>query len=69
MQQLHALRNRSSPSKVCSVHISVKLRSAFPDQDALLLASSWAGTADHNMEFSELNAPNLRKVKKPVLGY
>ena len=38
---------------VC-IRNSVKLRSAFPDQDTLPLASSWAGTADHNVEFFQI---------------
>ena len=46
------------------MHNSVKLRSALPDRDALPLTSSWAGTADRNVEFSRIERSKFEKSSK-----
>ena len=46
------------------MHNSVKLRSTFPDQDALPLALSWAGTADRNVEFFRIERSKFEKTLK-----
>ena len=46
------------------MHNSVKLLRAFPDRDALLFVSSWASTADRNMEFFEIEHSKSEKSSK-----
>ena len=46
------------------MHNSVKLLRISPDQDALLFASSWASTADHNGKFFQIERSKSEKSSK-----